>query len=83
MGDLFQSDDSAPPQAAGRPLADRLRPKTLAEVVGQERLTGPEGAPTAGPPPYGVYTVVPSNVYACPNDEDGPAPTRWRFDVWP
>ena len=26
------------------PLADRLRPRTLAEVIGQEHLTGPEGA---------------------------------------
>ncbi|MFD9896847.1 replication-associated recombination protein A [Mesorhizobium sp. UC22_110] len=43
MADLFGSDEveKAPP---GRPLADRLRPKTLAEVVGQEHLTGPDGA---------------------------------------
>ncbi|HEV2504496.1 MAG TPA: replication-associated recombination protein A [Mesorhizobium sp.] len=43
MADLFGSDEveKAPP---GRPLADRLRPKTLAEVVGQEQLTGPDGA---------------------------------------
>ncbi|MBT8427243.1 MAG: AAA family ATPase, partial [Erythrobacter sp.] len=26
------------------PLADRLRPETLAEVIGQDHLTGPEGA---------------------------------------
>jgi putative ATPase len=41
MTDLFQSagfEDEAP-----RPLADRLRPKTLAEVVGQDHLVGPEG----------------------------------------
>ena len=30
--------------AANSPLADRLRPKTLDEVVGQEHLTGPDGA---------------------------------------
>ncbi|PLP60653.1 AAA family ATPase [Mesorhizobium loti] len=43
MADLFGSDEveKAP---AGRPLADRLRPKTLADVVGQEQLTGPDGA---------------------------------------
>ena len=29
---------------ARRPLADRLRPKTLAEVVGQDHLIGPEGS---------------------------------------
>jgi putative ATPase len=33
---LFQSQ-------APRPLADRLRPKTLAEVVGQDHVLGPEG----------------------------------------
>jgi putative ATPase len=41
MSDLFEvgglSDD------APRPLADRLRPKTLAEVVGQDHLIGPDG----------------------------------------
>ena len=29
--------------AAKRPLADRLRPKTLADVTGQEHLTGDIG----------------------------------------
>jgi putative ATPase len=45
MADLFASDapDAALPAEAA-PLADRLRPRTLAEVVGQEHLTGPEGA---------------------------------------
>ncbi len=38
MADLF----AAPPPPA--PLADRLRPATLGEVVGQEHLTGPDGA---------------------------------------
>ena len=28
---------------APRPLADRLRPKTLSEVVGQDHLLAPEG----------------------------------------
>jgi putative ATPase len=45
MADLFASDapEAALPAEAA-PLADRLRPRTLAEVVGQEHLTGPEGA---------------------------------------
>src|SRR5207253_9130994 len=30
--------------AEGAPLADRLRPRALDDVVGQEHLTGPEGA---------------------------------------
>ncbi len=46
MADLFpDAPASAPPEApATGPLADRLRPATLADVVGQSHLTGPEGA---------------------------------------
>jgi putative ATPase len=47
MADLFGQDATPPASgapAADAPLADRLRPQTLAEVVGQEHLTGPEGA---------------------------------------
>ncbi len=46
-GDLFGDDEgpaSAGAPAAGAPLAERLRPKTLSEVVGQEHLTGADGA---------------------------------------
>jgi putative ATPase len=69
MSDLFAAaglDKGAP-----RPLADRLRPKTLAEVVGQDHLVGPEGALTRriasgslgslifwGPPGTGKTTVA-------------------------
>jgi putative ATPase len=43
MADLFRREYQEP--AAGyRPLADRLRPKTLSEVTGQDNLTGPDGA---------------------------------------
>ena len=41
MSDLFESSGLA--EDAPRPLADRLRPKSLAEVVGQDHLLGPEG----------------------------------------
>ena len=41
MTDLFEAAGLTP--TAPRPLADRLRPKTLGEVVGQEHLLGPEG----------------------------------------
>jgi len=48
MADLFADQEvpSRAPEAppANAPLADRLRPRTLDEVVGQEHLTGPEGA---------------------------------------
>ncbi|HEX4761438.1 MAG TPA: replication-associated recombination protein A [Sphingomicrobium sp.] len=49
MADLFSDQElpTAPPEtaaAAGAPLADRLRPRSLDEVVGQEHLTGPDGA---------------------------------------
>src|SRR3954462_8146408 len=41
MTDLFEAGGLA--ADAPRPLADRLRPKTLGEVVGQDHLIGPEG----------------------------------------
>src|SRR3954447_21364235 len=48
MADLFgdQETSARPPQAppANAPLADRLRPKALDDVVGQEHLTGADGA---------------------------------------
>ena len=69
MSDLFQSaglENDAP-----RPLADRLRPRTLAEVVGQDHLVGPQGTLTRmiaakrlssmilwGPPGCGKTTVA-------------------------
>ena len=56
---------------APRPLADKLRPETLADVVGQEHLLGPDGALTRmletrtlgslifwGPPGTGKTTVA-------------------------
>jgi putative ATPase len=72
--DLFGEVAQAPPPAATdgrRPLADRLRPRTLAEVVGQDHLVGPEGAITRmlaqgslssiilwGPPGVGKTTIA-------------------------
>ena len=57
--------------ASPRPLADRLRPRSLAEIVGQEALIGPDGALTRmlatrslgslifwGPPGTGKTTVA-------------------------
>jgi putative ATPase len=42
--DLFAEPPRAPRTPAGAPLADRMRPRSLDEVVGQEHLVG-EGAP--------------------------------------
>ena len=43
--DLFGEDAPARPDSPGAaPLAERLRPRLLADVVGQEHLTGPDGA---------------------------------------
>ncbi|MFC0632301.1 replication-associated recombination protein A [Brevundimonas balnearis] len=45
MSDLFEASGVTPPEPAGaRPLADRLRPTRLDEVVGQDHLLG-EGGP--------------------------------------
>jgi len=69
MSDLFQSANLE--EDAPRPLADRLRPKWLAEVIGQDHLLG-EGAPITrmlkagrlssmilwGPPGVGKTTVA-------------------------
>jgi putative ATPase len=44
MADLFAADPEIAEAAdANRPLADRLRPRTLDEVIGQQHLLGPDG----------------------------------------
>ena len=44
MADLFAALEPPPPPAPDAPLADRLRPRALGDVVGQEHLTDPDGA---------------------------------------
>ncbi|WP_171102888.1 replication-associated recombination protein A [Ruegeria sp. HKCCD7255] len=42
MSDLFDTGETPPAADPHRPLADRLRPQTLAEVIGQEQVLGPD-----------------------------------------
>lgn len=42
MADLFDSGTKEPVAEPHRPLADRLRPQTLSEVIGQAQALGPE-----------------------------------------
>ncbi len=44
MSDLFASEEKAAAKAQRRPLADRLRPTRLEDVVGQDHLLGSDGA---------------------------------------
>jgi putative ATPase len=47
MADLFPDSPAAAPPDEPRedaPLADRLRPRALEDIIGQDHLTGPEGA---------------------------------------
>ena len=70
MADLFEQPEQAK-SPAKRPLADRLRPASLEQVVGQEHLTAEDGALTRmiasgslgsmifwGPPGTGKTTVA-------------------------
>ncbi|MBW4961905.1 replication-associated recombination protein A [Sulfitobacter sp. CW3] len=70
MSDLFGSTQTIA-QGGHRPLADRLRPKTLAEVIGQNQVLGPEAPLTVmlesgslgslifwGPPGVGKTTIA-------------------------
>jgi putative ATPase len=43
MSDLFDLPGKSPAPDAPRPLADRLRPRKLAEVIGQSKVLSPDG----------------------------------------
>ena len=71
MADLFDSTPNENPSSGPRPLADRLRPKALSEVIGQSQVLG-EDAPLGamlkagtlsslilwGPPGVGKTTIA-------------------------
>ncbi len=42
MSDLFDTGTTEPVPPPHRPLADRLRPQSLADVIGQEQVLGPD-----------------------------------------
>lgn len=42
MSDLFSNSGADPVPTGPRPLADRLRPQKLSEVIGQEHVLGPD-----------------------------------------
>ena len=71
MADLFDTPDAGSRPSGPRPLADRLRPKSLSEVIGQDKVLsrdGPLGAMLAagslsslilwGPPGVGKTTIA-------------------------
>lgn len=71
MADLFDSTPAASAPQAPRPLADRLRPRNLSEVIGQAHVLNPEGPLGAmlaahslsslilwGPPGVGKTTIA-------------------------
>ncbi|MDV7271079.1 replication-associated recombination protein A [Thioclava sp. A2] len=71
MADLFDSSPAAPVEPAHRPLADRIRPRHLSEVIGQRHVLAEEaplGAMLAagslssiilwGPPGVGKTTIA-------------------------
>ena len=43
MPDLFDTPDTSPASNTPRPLADRMRPRSLGQVIGQGHVLSPEG----------------------------------------
>ncbi|HQT39774.1 MAG TPA: replication-associated recombination protein A [Acidocella sp.] len=69
--DLFAATEITPSSPTAIPLAERLRPKHVADIVGQDHLLGPEGSLTGmlqrgslaslilwGPPGVGKTTIA-------------------------
>jgi nitroimidazol reductase NimA-like FMN-containing flavoprotein (pyridoxamine 5'-phosphate oxidase superfamily) len=83
-------------EGEAKPLTDRDDVRRIAEVLASnnwplearaDKVYGPN-APTAGPPPYSIFRMIPSRAYGLPGmygmekfkQEELPKPTRWDFD---
>jgi hypothetical protein len=74
-------------EAAVRRIAEMLSGKNWPLEARGNQVYGPN-APTAGPPPYSIYRMVPSKAFGLPgmfgmeqsDPADLPKPTRWEFD---
>jgi hypothetical protein len=78
--DLVVEGEAARVTQAGRlrRLAGAYLAKYGWPVTVQNGTLHGDGAPTAGPPPYNVYEIIPTVAFGFPAD-GGSAPTRWRF----
>jgi hypothetical protein len=83
-------EDHAEPlkdEAAVRRIAEVLKGNDWPLEAHGDQVDGPN-APTAGPPPYSIYRMVPSTAFGLPgmfgmeqfDPADLPKPTRWEFD---
>ena len=74
-------------EAAVRRIAKIFKGKNWPLEAHGNKVDGPN-APTAGPPPYSVYRMVPSKAFGLPgmlgmeqqDPDDLPKPTRYEFD---
>ena len=75
-------------EGAVRQVAEFLNSNNWPLEVEGDKVSGPH-APTAGPPPYTIFRIVPSRVFGLPGmlgmDEFDPSelpkPTRWDFQI--
>jgi hypothetical protein len=74
-------------EAAVRRIAEVLKGNGWPLEASGVNVDGPN-APTAGPPPYSIYRMVPSKAFGLPgmlgmeqfDQSELPKPTRWEFD---
>jgi Pyridoxamine 5'-phosphate oxidase len=80
-----RADPLTDPDAV-RHIAEFLREHGWPLEAKGDKVHGPN-APTAGPPPYTIFRIVPSKVFGLPgmygmeqfDQEELPKPTRWEF----